>query len=75
MILARRTPAVRDREIREWRKKWDAWINDPAQANLKFADFPLLPGEMTLDQRRWVEEHRPAVFGHDPDEGPGRADN
>ena len=31
MIVKR---AVRNREIQEWRKAWDAWINDPAQANL-----------------------------------------
>ena len=54
-----------DREIQQWRKVWDAWINDPAQANLKYADFPRLPGEMTLEQRQWVEEHRPALLGGD----------
>ena len=62
MIVKR---AAQDREAQEWRKLWNAWINDPAQANLKYADFPLLPGEMTLEQCKWVEEHRPTVFGGD----------
>jgi hypothetical protein len=55
MIVKR---AVRDRKIQEWRKAWDAWINDPAQANLKYADFPLLPGEMTPCRRHRHAGHR-----------------